>query len=93
MLGVARSAAEESLKNKLAQAARDKLAATVKEEGKLKAERKKKAAMFAALLSKAPPNASDSGTGKNQILKSIDQLLYLASFMLLAHSDINVGCV
>ena len=61
--------AEESLRNRLAQAARDKLAATVKEEGKLKAERKKKAAMFAALLGKAPQQqpqqmtASDSGTG------------------------------
>ena len=43
--------AEENLKNRLALAARGKLV-QAKEDDKVKAERKKKAAMFAALLKK-----------------------------------------
>ena len=59
--------AEEMLKNKLAQAARDRMAQS---DNKLKAERKKKAALFAALISKtttptaaANPNTTDTNQG------------------------------
>lgn len=47
------ASSEEQLQQRLARVARDKLA-TVREEERLKAERKKKAAMFAALLTRNP---------------------------------------
>ena len=67
--------AEEMLKNKLAQAARDRMAQS---DNKLKAERKKKAALFAALISKtttptaANPATTDTNQGNRYHISCVD---------------------